>query len=146
MDEHELLRIALAGAGDIEEWRLGDPKVAATHGYPRRFEVPVIDDFGTVFVDVTRLAGSGEIVCHEVNGPNGVVARGAARLTLIADGLDPRGLLAPELGHLEREPEYLGSSNAFATGTPDGVRSWLRHCATAAEIAAARLSSLADAV
>jgi hypothetical protein len=72
VDEHELLRIALAGAGDIEEWRLGDPKVAAAHGYPRRFEVPVIDDFGTVFVDVTRLAGSGEIVCHEVNGPNGV--------------------------------------------------------------------------
>jgi len=80
------------------------------------------------------------------DGPNGVVARGAARLTLIADGLDPRGLLAPELGHVEREPEYVGSSNAFATGTPDGVRSWLRHCATAVEIAAARLSSLADAL
>ena len=80
------------------------------------------------------------------DGPNGVVARAAARLTLIADGLDPRGLLAPEIGHLEREPEYLGSANAFATGTPDGVRSWLRHCATAVEIAAGRLSSLADAV
>jgi hypothetical protein len=77
-------------------------------------------------------------------GPNGVVARAAARLTLIAEGLDPRGLLAPELGHLEREPEYIGSSNAFATGTPDGVRSWLRHCATAVEIAAAQLSTLAD--
>jgi Fic family protein len=79
-------------------------------------------------------------------GPNGVVARAAARLTLIADGLDPRGLLAPELGHLEREPEYIGSANAFATGTPDGVRSWLRHCATAVEIAAERLSTLADEV
>ena len=77
-------------------------------------------------------------------GPNGVVARAAARLTLIADGLDPRGLLAPEIGHLEREPEYVGSLNAFATGTPDGVRSWLRHCATAVELAAAQLSSLAS--
>jgi hypothetical protein len=71
-DGHELLRIALAGAGDIEEWRLGDPAAAAAHGYPRRFDVPVLDDFGTVFVDVTLLAGSGEVVCHEVNGPNGV--------------------------------------------------------------------------
>ena len=58
-------------------------------------------------------------------GPNGVVARAAARLTLIADGLDPRGLVAPEIGHLAREPEYVGTANAFSTGTPDGVRSWL---------------------
>jgi hypothetical protein len=79
-------------------------------------------------------------------GPNGVVARAAARLTLIADGLDPRGLLAPELGHLERQPEYVGSANAFATGTPDGVRSWLRHCATAVGMAAAQLSDVADSI
>ena len=74
----------------------------------------------------------------------GVVARAAARLTLIADGLDPRGLIAPELGHLAREPEYVGCANAFSTGTPDGVRSWLRHCATAVEIGAAELTALAE--
>jgi hypothetical protein len=77
-------------------------------------------------------------------GPSGVVARAAARLTLIADGLDPRGLVAPELGHLAREPEYVGTANAFSTGTTDGVRSWLRHCAAAVEVAAAQLSELAD--
>jgi hypothetical protein len=69
-------------------------------------------------------------------GPSGVVARAAGRLTLIADGLDPRGLLAPEVAHLAREPEYVGGANAFATGTPDGVRSWLRHCAAAVASAA----------
>jgi hypothetical protein len=78
-------------------------------------------------------------------GPSGVVARAAARLTLIADGLDPRGLIAPEFGHFEREPEYVGTANAFSTGTPDGVRSWLRHCAVATEIATAQLTTLADA-
>lgn len=77
-------------------------------------------------------------------GPSGVVARAAARLTLIADGLDPRGLIAPELGHLEREPEYVGTANAFSTGTPDGVRSWLKHYAAATQFAAARLVVLAD--
>jgi hypothetical protein len=79
-------------------------------------------------------------------GPSGVVARAAARLTLISDGLDPRGLVAPELGHLGREPEYIGTANAFSTGTADGVRSWLKHCATAVEVAAAELSTLADGV
>lgn len=77
-------------------------------------------------------------------GPNGVLARAAARLTLIADGLDPRGLIAPDLGHLARQPEYQGCANSYATGTPDGVRAWLRHCATATEVAAEALVALAD--
>jgi hypothetical protein len=79
-------------------------------------------------------------------GPSGVVARAAARLTLIADGLDPRGLIAPDLGHLEREPEYAGTLNAFSTGTPDGVRSWLKHYASAVTAAATELTTLANAV
>jgi hypothetical protein len=77
-------------------------------------------------------------------GPNGVVARAAGRLTLMAEGFDPRGLIAPEVGHLAREPEYVGAANAFATGTPDGLRVWLRHCAAATELAAKELASLAD--
>jgi hypothetical protein len=77
-------------------------------------------------------------------GPNGVLARAAARLTLIADGFDPRGLLAVDVGHQRREPEYVGASNAFATGTPDGLRSWLRHYAAAVEMAAELLTEIGD--
>ncbi|MFC0526768.1 oxidoreductase [Phytohabitans kaempferiae] len=78
-------------------------------------------------------------------GPSGVVARAAARLTLIASGFDPRGLLAVEVGHLAREPEYVGAANAFATGTPDGLRAWLRHYAQAVEVAAEELEEVAAA-
>nr|BFE64090.1 hypothetical protein GCM10020063_086160 [Dactylosporangium thailandense] len=77
-------------------------------------------------------------------GPNGVVARAAARLTLVAGGLDPRGLLAMDVGHRSREPEYVGSANAFATGTPDGIRSWLRHFSTATERAAEELLDVCE--
>ncbi|GAA0737867.1 hypothetical protein GCM10010199_60310 [Dactylosporangium roseum] len=77
-------------------------------------------------------------------GPNGVVARAAGRLTLIAGGVDPRGLLAMDVGHRSREPEYVGSANAFATGTPDGIRSWLRHYAAAAERAAEELTEVCE--
>ncbi|MFV2088787.1 oxidoreductase [Micromonospora sp. LOL_021] len=79
-------------------------------------------------------------------GPGGVVARAAARLTLVAAGTDPRGLLAVEVGHHERQPEYVGSAGAFATGTPDGVRSWLRHYLTAVELGAQELTRVADEV
>jgi hypothetical protein len=79
-------------------------------------------------------------------GPYGVVARAAGRLELMASGFDPRGLVLAEELHLAREPEYVGSAGAFATGTPDGVRAWLRHCAVAAEQGADALAELAGAV
>lgn len=79
-------------------------------------------------------------------GPNGVVARGAGRLTSIAAGLDPKGLLPLDVGHLDREPEYQGAAGAFATGTPDGLRSWIRHCAAAVTVAAGALSRICDEI
>jgi hypothetical protein len=36
----------------------------------------------------------------------------------------------------------VGSAGAFATGTPDGVRSWLRHYAAAVELGAAELEEI----
>lgn len=77
-------------------------------------------------------------------GPNGVLARAAARLELLASGFDPRGLVPVDVQHQAREPEYVGGVTAFASGTPDGVRSWLRHCAAAAESGAAAAQQLAD--
>jgi hypothetical protein len=79
-------------------------------------------------------------------GPAGVVARAAARLTLIGRGFDPRGLVGVEAGHHEREPEYVGAAGAYVTGTPDGVRSWLRHYASAVGIGAAQIATIGDAV
>jgi hypothetical protein len=79
-------------------------------------------------------------------GPVGVVARAAARITLIGRGFDPRGLVAVEVGHHEREPEYVGAAGAYATGTPDGMRSWLRHYAAAVELGAAQIAPIGDAV
>ncbi|MBY8871871.1 oxidoreductase [Micromonospora sp. PLK6-60] len=77
-------------------------------------------------------------------GPSGVVARAAARLVLMSRGVDPRGLVAVDVGHREREPEYVGAAGAFATGTPDGLRSWLRHYLTAVEVGADQLTAIGD--
>jgi hypothetical protein len=89
----------------------------------------------------------GELLAQRpLPGPNGVVARATSRLTLIASGFDPRGLIAPDLGHLAREPEYVGSLNAMVTGSPDGVRSWLKHYAAAVSAAAAELESVGDSI
>lgn len=86
------------------------------------------------------------ITLRPFEGPAGLVARAAARLTLIGRGFDPRGLVGVEVGHQLREPEYVGSANAYATGTPDGVRSWLRHYAAAVTEAANQITTIGDGI
>jgi hypothetical protein len=76
-------------------------------------------------------------------GPNGVVARAAARLILISSGVDPRGLIAVDVGHQQREPEYLAVANAWGSGEPDSVPAWLRHYAAALVAGADETRSIA---
>jgi hypothetical protein len=60
-----------------------------------------------------------------------IVARTVARAVLVATGLDPAGAVPVEAGHLRREVEYRRTLAAYGTGTVDGVRSWIVHCAEA---------------
>jgi Fic family protein len=118
----------LAARGSVDEAELGrpvaDPAVAA-----RLDGLTAVLVGGSAAPVLLRAAVvHGELLAlRPFAGPNGVVARAAGRLTLIAGGLDPRGLLPVEVGHQAREPEYVGAAGAFATGTPDGLRSWFRH-------------------
>jgi len=137
----------LAARGVVDEEALGrpvaDPAVAARLAAL----ASLVADGTSVSPLVLAAVVHGELLAlGPFAGPSGVVARAAARLTLIATGLDPRGLVAVEVGHQEREPEYVGAAGAFATGTRDGVRSWLRHYATAVEIGADQLAAIGDEV
>jgi hypothetical protein len=139
--------LAATGCPDVDSEVLGRP-VASAEVAER------LDRLCALLLEPTRevpalLLGGvvhGELLASRpFAGPNGVVARAAGRLTLIAGGLDPRGLLAPEVAHFDRVPEYVGCVNALSTGTRDGVRSWLRHCAACVGQAASDLVDLADA-
>lgn len=68
---------------------------------------------------------------------NNVVARASARLALASKGLDSELLVTINAGHLDRHPEYVGAQRAWSTGTPDGVRAWLKHYGKALEAGAA---------
>ncbi|MGE0668970.1 MAG: hypothetical protein AB7O49_20655 [Sphingomonadales bacterium] len=72
LDRHRFIRNILSGFNDIEEWRLGDPALAAALGYPRPYPAEAIDDYGIIFADLVLDSATGLLACHEVNGPNAV--------------------------------------------------------------------------
>lgn len=66
----------------------------------------------------------------------GVVARAASRLVLVSRGLDPKAVVAPEVGHLELREAYAMAADGYRTGEPEQVGRWIRHCAAAVELGA----------
>jgi hypothetical protein len=76
----------------------------------------------------------------------GLVARAAARLTVVARGLDPRAVSVPEVGHVDLRDEYAAALRAYATGTPDGVARWIRHCCQATVLGAREGLAVCEAV
>ncbi|MGI5166005.1 Fic family protein [Spirillospora sp. CA-253888] len=76
---------------------------------------------------------------------DGIVARAAQRLTLVARGLDPKSLTAPEVGHAELSDDYAAAVRAYAAGTPEGVATWIGHCAAATAAAARDSQAICEA-
>jgi hypothetical protein len=136
----------LAARGVVDEDALGRPRPGPELAERLDLLVELVLGAGEPGLLRAAVVHGELLVLRAFPGPHGVVARAAGRLELLASGLDPRGLVAADRAHLDREPEYVGSAGAFATGTPDGVRAWLRHCATAVTEAAAGIPGIADAV
>jgi hypothetical protein len=68
---------------------------------------------------------------------NGIVARAAERLVLVARGVDSTSLLVPEEGHRRLRAEYESNLRAYAdAGGTSGVHAWLLYTAEAYTLAA----------
>jgi hypothetical protein len=77
----------------------------------------------------------------------GVVARAAARLTLVGRGLDPTALTAPEVGHVELGPDvYRAALQSYAAGGADGIAEWVAHCAEAVVLGAREGVAMCEAI
>ena len=77
---------------------------------------------------------------------NGAVARGMFRHHLTAAGVDPVGVVVPEV-HWAGEPNvYLSTAAGFISATGEGVAAWLRYCAQSVTTGAGEGRAVADAV
>ncbi|MFI6506107.1 oxidoreductase [Streptosporangium sp. NPDC050855] len=85
-------------------------------------------------------------VLRPFGSADGVVARAAERLTLVEFGLDPKSLVAIEVGHLELGPSYAEGLRSYLSGTPEGVAAWVRHCASAVTLGVREATAICEAM
>lgn len=76
----------------------------------------------------------------------GLVARAAARLTLVTRGLDPAAVSVPEVGHLDAGTGAYDHALAAYRGGSDGVRDWVLHCAEAVVLGAREGIAVCEAI
>ncbi len=89
----------------------------------------------------------GEILGLDAFAPSSVVvAYGAARLTLVEFGLDPKALAVVEVGGLELWPASASALAGFQAGTADGVAAWIAHVGKQIELGAREALAICTAL
>jgi hypothetical protein len=122
---------ALAAAGSVAADELGRPRAAEAATRLRGLadlltattSAPALVVAAIVHAD---LATTAPFASH-----NGIVARAAERLVLVARGVDEKSLVVPEAGHLALRPQYESNLRGYANGSQAGVHAWLLYGAEA---------------
>jgi hypothetical protein len=136
----------LAAAGTVPDEQLGRP--AADMDTSRLSAVArlVADNRTTPGILLSAVVHGELATLAPFGSLDGVVARAAARLTMITRGVDPKSISVPEVGHLEHADEYQAALIAYSTGEAAGVADWLRHHATAVQLGAQEGLAICEAV
>jgi hypothetical protein len=119
----------LAGKGVVDDSALGRPRDAASSARLTDLarllvaptEAPALVVAAVVHAELATVA--------PFESHNGIVARAAERLLLVARGVDPKSLVVPEAGHLRLRREYESNLRGYRDGGAAGVHAWLLYAA-----------------
>jgi hypothetical protein len=121
---------AMAGKGVVEDERLGRPvsteaaeRLNALATTLSTTSVPALIVAALVHAEIVTVA---PFASH-----NGIVARAAERLVMVARGVDPASVVVPEAGHLALRPEYESNLRGYRDGGRSGLHAWLLYAAEA---------------
>lgn len=119
----------VVAAGSVPDAQLGRPRDAESAARLRELGSLVTADAPALLVAAVvhaELLATAPFASH-----NGVVARAAERLVLVARGLDEKSLVVPEAGHLALRAAYEARWRGWRDGGTPGQHAWLLHAAEA---------------
>jgi len=136
----------LAAADLVQPDQLGRPRVDDASLGPglARFAELVTSNPWPAPVQVAVVHGQ-LLTLAPFGAADGVVARAAARLSMISTGLDPAGLSVPEAAHLRSGMRYPQLAARFATGRPADLTEWILEVCRCLIAGAREGVSIADA-
>ena len=113
-------------AGRVPDDALGRPRGEAGVGARLATLADAVTGTGAPGLLVAGVVHGELLVLRPFGSADDVVARAASRVVLAARGVDPDALTVPEMGLLELGPDaYRAAVDAFASGTADGLATWL---------------------
>ena len=128
---------ALAGKGILPEEQLGRPRDAEAAERLRALSRTLLTPTSAPAMLVAAIVHADLATGSSFASHNGIVARAAERLVLVARGVDEKSLLVPEAGHLRLRAEYESNLRAYANaGGSNGVHAWLLYATEAYAVAA----------
>ncbi len=116
---------AVASASSLPEERRGRPRDAASAERLRSLSEALLAETAAPALMVAALAHADLATAAPFPSHNGIVARAAERLVLVARGVDPASLTVPEAGHLAPREAYESNLRGYASGEDAGIHSWL---------------------
>jgi hypothetical protein len=122
---------ALAAAGSLPQDRLGRPRDAASADRLQGVAELMVSAGSAPALLLAAVVHADLAVAAPFASHNGIVARAAERLVLVARGLDAKSLVVPEAGHLALRAAYESNLRGYRDGGQAGVHAWLLYAAEA---------------
>lgn len=121
---------ALAGKGVVEDDALGRPVTSEGAARLAGLADTLLATKAPALL-VAALVHAELITVAPFASHNGLVARAAERLVLVARGVDPASVVVPEAGHLALRPTYESNLRGYRDGGRNGLHSWLLYAGEA---------------
>ena len=121
---------ALAGKGVVDDDALGRPVSAEASTRLTALATTLVSTSVPALM-VGALVHAEVLTVAPFASHNGIVARAAERLVMVARGVDPASVVVPEAGHLALAREYESNLRGYRDGGRPGLQAWLLYAAEA---------------
>ncbi len=121
----------LAAKGEVADQALGRPRDDDGSARLRDLGRLLADRTSAPALVVAAVVHAELATSRPFESHNGLVARAAERLVLVARGVDTLSLVVPEAGHLALRREYESNLRGYLAGGRAGVQGWLLYAAEA---------------